>query len=534
MNMKFLLVLWAMGTCAFGQGTAFTYQGLLNAGGNPVNGAYDMEFSIYDGSTNGNQVGATVTNEATTVSNGLFAVTLDFGNVFSGSNYWLQIGVRSNSSGTFIGLSPRQEIMPVPSAIFAGAAGNLTGTLPTTQLTGVLSSSQFSGVYTNAVSFVNGSNSFAGAFTGSITTTNPAIYGASSVYPDVASVTIYTNTNPYGTNCAVADAYVLTNGLFTFFRSKPYLYQPNQVAGTAPTDGTATLGFAFGIVGQEFVIQETGYGQTVFLNLDGSSLPVMTSLPSDGSTYYIRYTFASSAQRRIRVNQSGGTVTAVYYPATSGWICGEPYAYKRMIVLGDSYTDGANGISTTQTFPSDLMNYYVNLDVWPSGSGGTGYIANSDGNYVNFQARVQSDVISNNPDIVMVAGGINDLGYPSNQLYAAASELYATLTEALPSSTILVVGPWWPRSIPVDTNEIAGSEAIEAAANAAGLPFIQPAGNNPNPWITGYYSVPGSGNAPIFIGSDGTHPTVAGHAFLAANLAPFVAGNCPGLVPNPQ
>jgi lysophospholipase L1-like esterase len=203
-----------------------------------------------------------------------------------------------------------------------------------------------------------------------------------------------------------------------------------------------------------------------------------------------------------------------------------------MIVLGDSYTDGANGIGTCQTFPSVLMNYFLNLDVWPSGSGGTGYIANNSGISENFQGRVQSDVITNNPDIVMVAGGINDLGYPSNQLYSAASQLYSTLKQGLPAATILVVGPWWPRSIPIDTNMMAGSSAIQAAAANAGLAFIQPAGNNPNPWITGYYSVPGSGNAVNFISSDGTHPTVAGHAFLAANLAPFVASNCPGLMLN--
>ncbi|HEV7924139.1 MAG TPA: SGNH/GDSL hydrolase family protein [Verrucomicrobiae bacterium] len=517
---------------AVGQGTAFTYQGQLNDGGNSANGTYDMVFSLFAANVDGNLVAGPLTNLATTVTNGQFTASLDFGGVFGASNCWLDICVRTNGNDTFTELTPRQLLTPAPYAIFANTSGNLSGSLPTTQLTGLLQSSQFSGTYTNEVSFVNGSNAFAGAFTGSLTTTNPTVYGTASVYPDVANITIYTNENPYGTNCAAANAYDLTNGLFSFFRSKPYLYQPNQVSGTAPAFGTATLGFTFGIYGQEFVIEEEGYGQTLFVNLDGVSQPITTSLTNDGSYYYIKYTFASWAPRTIRVNQAGGSVTAVYYPATSGWIRGASYAYKRMIVLGDSYTDGANGIGTCQTFPSVLMNYFLNLDVWPSGSGGTGYIANNSGISENFQGRVQSDVITNNPDIVMVAGGINDLGYPSNQLYSAASQLYSTLKQSLPAATILVVGPWWPRSIPIDTNMMAGASAIQAAAANAGLAFIQPAGNNPNPWITGYYSVPGSGNAVNFISSDGTHPTVAGHAFLAANLAPFVASNCPGLMLN--
>src|SRR5262249_10603181 len=31
------------------QTTAFTYQGRLNDGGNPANGSYDLQFSLYDG-----------------------------------------------------------------------------------------------------------------------------------------------------------------------------------------------------------------------------------------------------------------------------------------------------------------------------------------------------------------------------------------------------------------------------------------------------------------------------------------------------
>src|SRR5438270_1985229 len=63
----------------FAQGSAFTYQGRLNDGASPANGSYDLRFTIYDAASNGVALANSLTNGATTVSNGLFSVTLDFG-----------------------------------------------------------------------------------------------------------------------------------------------------------------------------------------------------------------------------------------------------------------------------------------------------------------------------------------------------------------------------------------------------------------------------------------------------------------------
>ena len=125
------------------QGTAFTYQGRLNDGGAPANGSYDVQFMLYDASAGGSQAGPVLTNGATAVSNGLFTVTLDFGaGVFTGSNYWLDIAVRTNGAGTFTELSPRQELTPVPYAIFANTSSNLSGTVSAAQLSGTLTNGQ--------------------------------------------------------------------------------------------------------------------------------------------------------------------------------------------------------------------------------------------------------------------------------------------------------------------------------------------------------------------------------------------------------
>ncbi|MEI7807688.1 MAG: tail fiber domain-containing protein [Verrucomicrobiota bacterium] len=137
---SFIILHSAFMLSAHAQGTAFTYQGRLNDGANPANGSYDLTFALFDAGSTGAQLAGTVTNQATAVSNGLFTVTLDFGNQFPGANRWVEIAVRTNGVGTFSTLAPRQPITATPYALQAAnattagsassvAAANLSGTL---------------------------------------------------------------------------------------------------------------------------------------------------------------------------------------------------------------------------------------------------------------------------------------------------------------------------------------------------------------------------------------------------------------------
>ena len=112
---------------AFAQGTAFTYQGRLNSGGNVANGSYDLAFATFNVSSGAGQVGGGITNSPVAVSNGLFTVQLDFGaGVFTGPDRWLEISVRTNGGGAFTTLTPRQKLTPTPYAITATAAASAT------------------------------------------------------------------------------------------------------------------------------------------------------------------------------------------------------------------------------------------------------------------------------------------------------------------------------------------------------------------------------------------------------------------------
>ena len=167
---------------AFAQGTAFSYQGRLNVNGIPANGSYDMTFALFGSSNGVGQVGYVLTNLNTGMSNGLFAVTLDFGpGIFTGANVWLQIGVRTNGATAFTPLAPLQPISPVPYAMMANGASNLLGTLAAAQLTGKVPVAQLpAAVVTNGASRVTLTGTFSGNGAG-LTNTEAASLGANAL-----------------------------------------------------------------------------------------------------------------------------------------------------------------------------------------------------------------------------------------------------------------------------------------------------------------------------------------------------------------
>jgi hypothetical protein len=216
MRTKHLLLAALLGLCtlpaafsvAEAQGTAFTYQGQLSAGGAPANGDYDFTFALFNNSsTNAGQVGGTLTKFDVGVSNGLFTLNLDFGPVFAGNAAWLAVGVRSNGGAGFTALSPLQELTPTPYAMYAPSAGvaasagavaatNIIGVIPPAQLpavaasniTGTLSLAQLpAAVLTN--------NEAGVTLSGNLTNTTPQSVqrGVSSFVTGLHNIGLWTN-----------------------------------------------------------------------------------------------------------------------------------------------------------------------------------------------------------------------------------------------------------------------------------------------------------------------------------------------------
>ena len=143
-------VILVLSVATLAQTTAFNYQGRLTEGGNPANGAFQMQFKLFDSLGGAGQVGSTLNDVPVTATQGTFAVKLDFGaNALSGANRWLEISVRHNSGESYTTLAPREQIASSPYAVRTLSAASADNAL---QLGGIAASEY--------VTTTNGGSSF--------------------------------------------------------------------------------------------------------------------------------------------------------------------------------------------------------------------------------------------------------------------------------------------------------------------------------------------------------------------------------------
>lgn len=110
-------------------GTAFTFQGQLTFNGRSVNDQCLMRFSLFNAATGGAQVGSTfIPLAAVPVVNGLFAIELDFEDVFDNTALWLENEVKCTSDGDYVNLG-RQRITATPQAGNARRLNGVPGSL---------------------------------------------------------------------------------------------------------------------------------------------------------------------------------------------------------------------------------------------------------------------------------------------------------------------------------------------------------------------------------------------------------------------
>lgn len=338
------------------------------------------------------------------------------------------------------------------------------------------------------------------------------------------SVSVTTNAGPYpnGSFTTISASDHMQAGTFQWLHAAPCLYQGGVAGLGSYGEGCANAhGMTFGFYGDDLTLpiryetwnQQDNSGLRIMV--DGEPTLAITNLLGDGSSCYVRLHFPTSAIRQIEVLMQGGVFDGVSFPSNCRFINGSPVSYKRVIFIGDSFTEGANGVSTEDTFPLQTGSFFSNMDAWALGIGQTGYIAT--GQTTNYQGRVYCDIITNHPDVVVISGGIND--GDDSHLYSAANLLFSTIRSNLPLAKIMVVGVFSPRT-QVSSNTRAATTQIFRAATDNGCAFIDPAESDAKNWL-----VPGD-----VWGTDPTHPHVIGHHHIAEHLAPWIATNCPELV----
>ncbi len=187
-------------------------------------------------------------------------------------------------------------------------------------------------------------------------------------------------------------------------------------------------------------------------------------------------------------------------------------------VLGNSIAAGQGAIDGAHGFPHTMatrLGWTLTVD----GVGGTGYTSpGSVGPLYGDSSRL-NPLISAATDVVMIQGG-EVVDVPTCALTAAeATRICRAILAAKPTTRIILLGWFMPVSIANSTPWKQWNAAMNAAATIVGGIFIDPLTWG---WMTGSgrSGTPvGDGNGDVYRGSDGTHPSQAGHDYLGTRVA---------------
>ncbi|HSE37308.1 MAG TPA: tail fiber domain-containing protein, partial [Blastocatellia bacterium] len=288
-----IALLLVVNTIAFGQGTAFTYQGRLTDSGNVANGTYDMQFKLFDTSTvgTGTPQGSTLLLTNIAVTAGLFTVQLDFGvcpSCFNGEARFLEIAVKPTGGSTFTTLGPRQPVTPTPYAIKSQKATTADNA---TQLGGQPASGFIQNTTTQQVATdfnISGSGTVGGTLTGGVVTATTqydiagqrvlSIPGTGNLFAGVnagSSNTTGVSNSYFGRDAGSLNTAGSSNsffgreaGVFTQGDNNSFF---GRASGFSNTGGTAnTLIGANANVGANSLINSTAIGYRASVNQSNS------------------------------------------------------------------------------------------------------------------------------------------------------------------------------------------------------------------------------------------------------------------------
>jgi len=195
----------------------------------------------------------------------------------------------------------------------------------------------------------------------------------------------------------------------------------------------------------------------------------------------------------------------------------------------DSEPDGSTG----STF-AHWLSIITGFDIINLGSSGTGWL--NDAGVPRPTVNERQDFLTRyQPDMVIVAIGINDSSFSIGNLETEIDNFITYMATTLPNADLVFVGPWGQASNPAAIL-VSLNNSMRTKVQAAGGSFISPLGitweswaSAPYParWITGTGDIitpTGDGNADFYMVSDNVHPTALGVKSIALNIAKGIAG----------
>lgn len=316
--------------------------------------------------------------------------------------------------------------------------------------------------------------------------------------------------------------YGMTNALFTYYAAPvtTIAYHGQNYYTTTGIFSDADvmpLAVSFKINAQSFEFSVGCPFNVYFETFDQSDFsPINGPASINNLQKLVQVQFATKADRNITLWISGtlGGYFGGINVATGDSITATTQPTQKLLaVLGDSYTEGYSQTDANSRWLGGFAMLFPqschNVQVLPSGVGGTGYVWPGTGAKTNYQWRVTNDVIALNPDFLIITGGLNDYAnsVATNTFYTACTNLFASVSSALPRTKIAVVGPWSKDST-ASASATNFAVLCGAAAGVYGLRYINPISQG---WIN-------AGNIGTYIGSDSVHPTLAGYSYFANRI----------------
>ncbi|MDP9164705.1 MAG: SGNH/GDSL hydrolase family protein [Actinomycetota bacterium] len=189
----------------------------------------------------------------------------------------------------------------------------------------------------------------------------------------------------------------------------------------------------------------------------------------------------------------------------------------RIAVVGDSYTNGtAIGGRGPNAWPALAWRSLaqkgtpVTADVAAEGRAGYGVR----GDQGNLFGDLVPRAVKPDDALIVFYGSRNDQGVDPNALSGQVFNAFSAARGIAPTARLLVIGPPWPTAdVPPAVLQVRDVRSFQAML--AGAIFADPIAAG---WFV---------DRPDLIGPDGVHPTDAGHAYMAAKIAPLIGDQLP-------
>ncbi|MEV5360570.1 GDSL-type esterase/lipase family protein [Micrococcus luteus] len=303
----------------------------------------------------------------------------------------------------------------------------------------------------------------------------------------------------------------------------------------AAADGTSgTLLYPTTSFGVEFWVVGTRYVELNIMTVPGpyiqfwvddrktSDLPLTSGTWVDYNANTVKLDLGDASMHKVRVMMNGIALGKVWTQANGTVFASEPEPGRRFMVVGDSHSAGT--VKNTGYELGAWLPIFANLagiaDYWNGAIAGTGPNQTSTG-YPNYKTRATQDVVPNIPDVVLVAGWLNDKvnGRSAANIAADMTTIITTIKVGSPATRIIVGGSIDPAGAN-GTDYTNIDAAVKSVCATAGVEFVSPttgeivsaAGTvlrTTAPWIN-------TANKAALIGDDNLHYIDVGAKYMAA------------------